>query len=700
MKTITPCAPAQHRPGSAPAVPVGRPGRCLLLAAAWIAQAVLAGTAPAAEAVTAAPEDLSHLSLEELGEVRVDTVYGASKHVQKVTEAPSAVSIVTRDDIKKFGYRSMSDVLRSVRGFYVGYDRIYGYVGIRGFNQPGDFGGRVLVLINGHRLNEPIFDSSFLDTSFLLDVDLIERVEVVRGAGSVLYGNNAFFGVINVVTRQGGGVGGTELAASYGSFDSYQGRLTYGQTFSNGLEMLVSGTLYDSHGPDRIYVREFDTPDQNNGVARNFDGDTFSSLFTSVHYRGFSLEGGYVSREKDSPLVPYESRFNDHRQHPIDSRGYAALGWNGTVAGEWETSARAYFDHYDLLVDYPYNAADPGYPESIVLNREHDSAQWAGLEGQTARTFFGRHRVTVGTELRHDYSQRIRSYDEDPYDLIGHVDDHATRLGAFLQTEIALWTNVLLNAGVRYDYYDTFGNAVNPRAAFIYSPWSQTTFKFLYGEAYRAPNLWEWAFTSPFQKANPNLQPETIRSYELVWEQYLPGNLRLSLSGFLNQTRDLIVQTIDVDDFIVFRNVDQTETRGLEFEAQYTGRNGLLARASYSLQRTENAETGREISNSPRHLVKANVAVPLLTDRIHAGVELQYSSSARTIPGRAIRRADEYCVVNLTLFSRELCKNLEVSASLYNVFDQAYAYPAGDEFVPDLIWQDGRTFRVKLNYRF
>ncbi len=671
----------------------------LLLTA--LAPAPVAAADPPVTPTEGAAPDLTHLSLEELGDVRVDTVYGASKHVQKVTEAPSAVSIVTRDDIKKFGYRTISDVLRSVRGFYMAYDRTYGYVGIRGFNQPGDFGGRVLMLVNGHRINEPIFDSAMADSSFLTDVDLIDRVEVVRGAGSVLYGNNAFFGVINVVTRRAGDVNGTELSGSVASYDTYQGRVTYGRTFTNGLELLVSGTLYESHGPDRLYVREFDTPDQNNGVAQDFDGDRFGSVFTSLRYRGFTFEGGYVSREKDSPLVPYGTLFNDHRQHPIDSRGYAAVGWNGSVAGEWETSVRGYYDFYGLAVDYPSNTADPGYPPVIALNRERDSAQWVGLEGQASRTYFERLRLTLGTELRHDFSLKIRSVDLNPYDVVGSIDDQATRVGAFAQGELAIRTNLMVNVGVRYDYYSTFGQAVNPRAALIYGPWDKTTFKFLYGEAYRAPNLWEYAFKAPFQRPNPDLDPETVRSYEVVWEQYLPANLRLSLSGFYNQTQDLIVQTLDPSgDFIVFRNVDETSTKGMEFEVQHTGRRGLLARASYSLQRTENVETHQELSNSPRHLVKGNLAVPLLSDKVHAGVEVQYSSSARTTPGRTIRRADDYWVANLTLFSRELFRNLELSATLYNLFDKRYAYPAGEELVPELIWEDGRTFRVKLSYRF
>lgn len=113
-----------------------------------------------------------------------DTVVGASKHQQKTTEAPASVSIVTKEDIKELGYRTLADVLRGVRGFYLTFDRDYYFTGTRGVNRPGDYGGRILLNINGHRLNEPIYDSLLVGREFPLDVDLIERVEVIRGPGA------------------------------------------------------------------------------------------------------------------------------------------------------------------------------------------------------------------------------------------------------------------------------------------------------------------------------------------------------------------------------------------------------------------------------------------------------------------------------------------------------------------------------------
>ena len=130
------------------------------------------------------PAELSNLSLEELADLPIDSVYGASSYNQKVTEAPSSITIVTSDEIQRYGYRTLADILRSVRGFYVTYDRNYSFLGVRGFSRPGDYNARVLLLVDGHRLNDNIFGAALIGTEFPLDVDLIERVEIIRGPSS------------------------------------------------------------------------------------------------------------------------------------------------------------------------------------------------------------------------------------------------------------------------------------------------------------------------------------------------------------------------------------------------------------------------------------------------------------------------------------------------------------------------------------
>jgi outer membrane receptor for ferrienterochelin and colicins len=168
--------------------------------------------------------DLTTLSLEDLTKVQIETVYGASKFGQKVTEAPSSVTIVTADEIQKYGYRTLADLLRSVPGFYISYDGQDTYIGVRGISRPSDYNTLVLILVDGHRMNENVYNGTYISGEFVIDFDLIDRVEIIRGPGSSLYGTDAFFAVINIFTKRGRDLKGTEVSLSAGGQETYQGR--------------------------------------------------------------------------------------------------------------------------------------------------------------------------------------------------------------------------------------------------------------------------------------------------------------------------------------------------------------------------------------------------------------------------------------------------------------------------------------------
>ena len=126
--------------------------------------------------------------------VRIDSVYGASGFKQKVTEAPASVTIITSEDIQRYGYRTLADILRNVPGFYVNYDRNYSYLGVRGFGLSGQYNNSIALLVDGHRLNDNIYDGNLIGTAFPVDVDLIDRVEVIRGPNSSLTSPAPFWG--------------------------------------------------------------------------------------------------------------------------------------------------------------------------------------------------------------------------------------------------------------------------------------------------------------------------------------------------------------------------------------------------------------------------------------------------------------------------------------------------------------------------
>jgi len=641
------------------------------------------------------PRDLSKMDIADLMEIEVPKVVSASKFEQRVSEAPASVSIVTADEFKKFGYRTLAEALQTLQGFHVSYDRNYAFLGTRGLNL-GDFNSRVLLLVNGHRVNNNLTDGAFIDTAFMVDVDLIDRVEVIRGPGSVLYGNNAFFGVINVVTRTGKQLNGVEFSGEYGEFETYKGRVSIGHSFTNGfahgLDVLLSGTLYDSRGDERLFYKEFNTAAQNHGVARHIDDDESGSFFGSVGYHDFTLEGGYIAREKANPTAQFGTTFNDDGLRTVDERSYTALKYTHSFENLFDVTAQIYYDRTEFKIGYPFRFL-AGTNVINASSSEHDTGEWWGSELQFTKRIFDKHILTAGAEYRDDFRQ--------DRDISGQKLVEQTRQshGVYLQGDFEIVTNLHLNAGARYDQYGDFDPAYNPRVALIYNPAAQSTLKFIYGTAFRAPNFLELALKDPGQ----DLEPEEITSYSLVYEQGIGQHLRSSVSPFYN----------DMSGLIAFRsgrfvNFD-ADTAGVELALEGFWTNIVRARISYTFQKTESDSFTLDLPDSPEHLVKLNLSVPLYRDKVFAGIDFQYTSQRESLHNTASggqpltvqgAGAGDYGVVSLTLFSRELVKNLEVSASLYNVLDQKYSDPATRFHQQDLIEQDGRSFRIKATYRF
>ncbi len=622
-------------------------------------------------------------------EIEVPVVFGASKFEQKATEAPSSVTVITSDEIKRYGYRTLADILQSVQGFYVSYDRNYSSLGSRGVNL-SDSNNRILLLVNGHRLNNNLSDSAAIGTDFILDVDLIDHVEIIRGPSAVLYGNNAFFGVINVITRQGKQLNGAEVSGEYASYDTYKTRVTYGKLFTNGVQLLLSGTYYDSAGPDRLFYKKFNTPDQNNGVAQNMDGDSSGSFFGSLGYADFTLEGAFISREKENPTAQFGSTFNDSRLQTTDDRGYTSLKYAHSFPEIVDVTAQVYYDQSDFEIGYP-TAIGPG---AASFSKEKDAGEWWGTEVEFNKRLWERHIITFGAEYRDDFLQHREVFDPASGKVFSDASRDRLSYGVYLQGDFMLRTNLHFNGGVRYDQYGNFNPAFNPRLALIYNPWKTATLKAIYGTAFRAPNFLE--LSDPrFQ----DIKPEEITSYELVYEQEIGRHLRSSVSGFYNQMQDLIV----------LQNGNYTNlnanTKGTELALEGNWNNGIRSRLSYSLQRTEDSSK-QNLPDSPEHLVKMNVSVPVYKQKIFASLEYQYTSSRRTLfttsTGETMNGMDAggFETVNFTLFSRDLIKNLEFSGSVYNLFDTRYGDPSSPFHLQDIIEQDGRSFRLKLTYRF
>jgi iron complex outermembrane receptor protein len=680
------------------AVGLARRGSVLVLLVA-LALSPLVTRAQGTGATGQAPTDLSQLSIEELMNLKVETVYGASKFQQKVTEAPSSVTIITADEIQKYGYRTLSDVLQSVPGYYVTNDRNYSYLGVDGISRPTDYNTHLLILIDGHRMNDNIFNGAYVGTESVIDVDLVQRVEIIRGPGSSLYGANAFLGVINIITKQGRDFKGVEVSADAGSLQTYRGRTTYGQQYASGAELLLSETVYASKGNGQLFFPEYNSPATNNGIAQDADGDQFHSTFLSASYGDFTLRAGYVSREKHIPTGSFGTVFDDPRPETTDARAYSDLQYHHALGDAWEVNVRGFYDWYKYDGVFIYDHSGAGVPPYTV-NHDFTRGDWWGFDISASKRVAERHHVTLGTEEIFNTKQVLGNYDQTPYVLYLAAHHSSAQSSVYLQDEFAIRKNLRLTAGARYDRYSTFGGTVNPRLGLIFSPEETTDIKILYGQAFRAPDDFELHYAAPLLsfEASPNLHPETIKTTEVVFEKYFWEHASLSASGFYNRIDHLISQATDpANGLIHFVNLDGVRGKGLEFQFSVKHPNGWEGRLSYTLQESHNSLDSESLSNSPRHLAKVNLIAPLLPKKLFASFEGQEISRRLTVLDTMVGGS---FVANATLYSKDLLGKLRVSASLYNLFNKRYAEPVGQEIQGASVVQDGRAFRVKLTYRF
>lgn len=637
-------------------------------------------------------KDVGDASLEELGHIQV---YGASKRLQSTSDAPASVTVITADEIQKYGYRTLAEILESARGFYITYDRDYTFIGVRGFGRLGDWNNRVLLLVDGHRINDNVLGMAMIGPEFLVDVDLIDRVEIIRGPSSSLYGAQAFLAVINVVTIKAPRLKGAEVSFAPASYGTYQGRASYGGEYK-GVDMLLSGTFYNSQG-QTLFFPQFDSSATNYGVTRNTDYESFQHILATISFAGFTLQGLFSTRDRGVPTGYFGAAFNDPRTRNLDYHQYLDLSYRHSITEKWELTARTSYDQDRLQGPVVFPTGIPNDPTTV--DTFSFRGNWWDGEARLSGTLLEKHKIAVGTEITNNLRQDQGNY----IDGVFTPDPANSSIWAFYgQDEFAIRHDLTLSAGVRYDHYSDFGGTTNPRLGLIYHLFRPTTLKLLYGTAFRAPEPYELApdFGS-FYDDNLELEPEKIRSVEGVVEQGLGQHFTLSGSVFRNSISALISPLTESNGHVQYQNAGQAVAAGVELELDGQLAGGIKGRASYSFVDAEEPNSQQILSNSPRHLGKLDVSIPVVQrqgqQRLFASVDAEYTSSTQTLAGNTV---NGFSVLNFTLLAHALGKHLDLSGSVYNVFNKKYFDPGRPEDPEDAIQQNGRNFRIKLTGRF
>lgn len=638
-----------------PPTPRTLPGvcRCLCASGFWLlSQAAVA-------------EDLTSVPFEQLLETEV---VGAAQFSQQLTDAPSAVSVVTAEEIRRFGYRTLAEILNNMRGLHIGFDGAYYFPGGRGYGLPGEYAGRLMLRIDGQPVADSVFNQIYLGEDGLLDTELIERVEFAPGPGAALYGNNAFLGVINVVTLRGRDLDGGQVAVTTGSNQDRKARASWGKRLDNGAEWLVSASASRADLPDFQLGGDV--------LQDDLDGQR---LFIKGSQGPWSIEGAFSERKQQELTPAYGASENIS-----DENSFWKLG-HDTDHGSFRTSVRLAHGSYRFRDAYR-EPIDDGrwYTEDLSAD-----GRWWDLDAAISSVAVTGHSLVLGSEYRDDYlqDQRRRRYfprrdEHDEY----HSRGSARTFSLYAQDEIALRHDLSLNLGMRIDRHSSEDTVVrsNPRAALLYTGLANTTLTLSHGTATRFASRNEETFYEL-----PAAESERVTTTEFVADHRL-GDFRLLGTLYHYRITDPIKRFSDP-------MLEWIDTRGAELEAEWQWL-GMQVRGSHAWQRAQD-NRDRELINSPLHLSKLQVSVPLAGERLRASLAARYVGSRLVAHGM---RADGYAIADFTLTSQNLMPGVSVTAAVRNLFDRRYQEASlfETESASELPERGERSLWLSLEYAF
>jgi outer membrane receptor for ferrienterochelin and colicin len=645
---------------------------------------------------------------------QADEVIAASRVTEAVEDAPSSVSIVRSEELRGMAYPTIAEALRGTRGVYVSDDRSYETLGFRGLGRLGDFGNRVLVLLDGHPTNDDWIGSSYVGYDARTDLEDIDRIEVARGPGSVLYGTNAFSGVVNLVSRGVSAPLTTEVGAGTSDYGVGRGRARVGFRFGDGGTFWASAAAAKASGRD-FYFPEY-AGDPSLGQARDIDGFTSGTTSGAVTYGTFTGSWFLHSRSKQVPTGEFTTIFGDGGFRQTDTRGFVELKLEPRLSDEVQLLSRVYFDSYTFRGEYPRVPGDGG------LERDTFDGAWAGAEERVVITPGTGIRLTLGGEVQSHFLVHQTAADDSGSYLDDRKPHHVE--AAYLLADLPLGRSVRLSAGSRLDHYSTFGSSNNPRVGLIVRPYDGGNLKILAGKAFRAPSVYELGYNDGgvTQRASPGLRPEAIYSAEVEFSHRVSSTVTATIAAYGNLAEDLIVTrgaSIPADPLHYENSNAPVLAVGGEAEIRRDFKQGWSVAASYSIEHSRylpSASIGdvfgfadhpayRHVPNAPEHLASLRAAAPILSRMLLASTRMsiegpRFDRHDEVIDPIAQGRTEGAVIWDFVLSGEDARFGLRYAVGVYNVFDWRYAVPVGNEFRQNTIVQNGRTFLTSASVGF
>ena len=676
--------------------------------------------------------ELLDLSPAELADIPVSIASGTAK---SIPHSAAVTSVITAEQITTMGATELHEVLETVPGMHATIQPVtndYSYT-MRGMGNVTN--AEVLLLMNGTRFSVPYQGTHM--AGMIIPVENIQRVEVIRGPGSALYGADAFAGVINIVTKKAADIDGVTVGARGGNADT---KSSWGQYGGKWQGWDVASSLQYSHNgadPDRIIKADAltGTPFSLAPGPMQTQNERWNGHL-NLQRKHWDL-GFWAFNEADYKLRAGASGTLDNKGTGNGSNYLADMRYSTEDDLEdWELQAHASFLHTDVTANIygapagsvlPIDAGgnvNPYAPTGLVAFP--DGLRFIAGFKNTVPSFeltsiykgFSDHLIRLITSFRYEEmnTREARNFGAgildgavlppqagSPKNLTGtpftFLDDHHRDIwSAAIQDEWQIAADWHLTTGLRFDHYSDFGATLNPRAALVWDINTQLTAKLLYGQAYRAPSFLEqYQQNSQLFLGDPSLKPETIATTELAFDYRPSKSLRTALNLYHYEIHDLITGPIAGAGTLTVSNNSGQDGYGSEFEWDWKFHSDWNLRGNYAWQFARNEATHARVSNVPEHHVYTALAWNFMP-KWQIQTQINWIGHRLATPGDS-RPLQDYETVDLTLNTKKLMGYLDLTASARNLLDSHGTEPATSSYLYNLPIA-GQTFYFEAAIHF
>ncbi|MFT6122988.1 MAG: iron complex outermembrane receptor protein [Oleiphilaceae bacterium] len=645
---------------------------------------------PESKALTALQEEIQWLQEETY-------VSTATKTIESIEKSGSTISIITDSDLKKMGARNLMDALKRIPGLGINQSNVGNTsVEVRGVKT--DFGEKVLFLINGHPTNNNLVNGGASSSYDTFMIDNINRVEVIRGPGSALYGANAFIAVINVITKTAKEINGTAITVGAGSYKSKKLNVLYGND-SGKLNVAVNFNIFDTDG--------FKGDVESDAISASGQSDYWNQRYDfsfQLGYENFTLNGKYLKRQAGAYVGVINALSDDSEQEYIEY--FLDFGYRKSFSSKLTLSSKLYVDHFEfdnLWEALPESSVNPN---GLLLRSpiEHDKF---GTEIQLEYQLGSQHKLLAGLMAEHQSQYNVALFTNNgagPLQDISsvanwNISKNRDILAAFVQDIWDINKDLRLIAGARYDRYSDFGGSFNPRTSLMWQFSNQYNFIAAYGSAFRAPTFGDLYNTNNSAiVGNPDINPEEIDTFEFGVNGDITRRMKAGITIFQNNIKEVIASETGQNATKVYRNSGELKIQGAEIEFFSRLRNGSNFAINYTYQYPVDQVTKRRVAEVPIH--KANASFNFRHTRnvnIYAG--LMYRGSLNRADGDIRSNVDNFFTLDLALTVKNYIKDLEIKASIYNFFDKRYFDASPSGVMNSDYPKPGRNLIVELSYK-